>query len=155
MITPEPSSAKDPNLILSAAALGELKVHTLACQSLVDLGVGVESVIDTAPFLLIQHDLEDLGAVFLGADALADDFDGEDEIGEDGIVHGCERTRAWALLLLRCTAAVGALGTGKNAAGSDDEDMAVRELLLEFAGEASMDVSCKPHIITIRSRKGK
>jgi hypothetical protein len=31
--------------------------------------------------------------------------------------------------------AVGALGAGKNAAGSNDQDVAVRELLLELTGE--------------------
>jgi hypothetical protein len=31
--------------------------------------------------------------------------------------------------------AVGALGAGENAAGSNDQDVAVRELLLELTGE--------------------
>jgi hypothetical protein len=60
-------------------------------------------------------------------------------------VNGGERTRAWALLLLRCAAAVGALGTGEDASRSDDEDVAVGELLLEFAGEAMLMLVTLPY----------
>jgi hypothetical protein len=155
MITPELSSVKDPNLILGTTALREFKVHSLACQSLVYLGVCVESVIDTAPFLLVKYDFEDLGAVFLCADALANNLDWEDKIGEDGVVDGGECTRAWALLLLRRAATVGALGTRENAAGSDNEDVAVRELLLKFAGEAGVDVSGNCLFTTTQRQKRK
>jgi hypothetical protein len=38
-------------------------------------------------------------------------------------------------LSLRGSGAVTTLGTGKNSAGGEDEDVAVRELLLELTGE--------------------
>ena len=119
-------------------ALRELKVDALARQALVDLAVGVEPVVDTTPLLLIEDALEDLAAVFLGAGALADDLDGVDEIGEDGVVDRGEGARAWSLLCLRCAAAVAALGAGQDAARGDDQHVAVGELLLELAGEAGV-----------------
>jgi hypothetical protein len=54
---------------------------------------------------------------------------------EDGIVDGDERSRARALLLLAVSAAVGALRARKDAAGGDDENMTVGELLLKLAGK--------------------
>lgn len=50
-----------------------------------------------------------------------------------------ESPRAGALLGLVGARAVGALGTGQNTAGSDQEDVAVGELLLELTGEAGKD----------------
>lgn len=46
----------------------------------------------------------------------------------------CARTRT--LLGLRGAAAVGALRAGEDAAGGDEEDVAVGEFLFELAGEA-------------------
>jgi len=54
-------------------------------------------------------------------------------------VDGGEGSRARALLLLGVAGAGGALGLGENAAGGEDQDMAVRELLLQLAGEARND----------------
>lgn len=118
------------------SSLRELKVDTLACQTLVDFGVGVETVVDTATLLLIENDLEDLATILLGAQPLSDNLDGVDEISEDGVVHGGQSTRAWALLGLRSATAVAALGAGQNTARCNDDDVTVRELLLEFTGEA-------------------
>lgn len=126
-------------LVLSV--LGELEVHTLAGQTLVDLRVGVEAVVDAAALLLVEDDLEDLGVVLLGADALADDLDGVDEVGEDGVVDGGQSPGARALLGLGGAAAVAALGARQDAAGSDDQHVAVGELLLELTGETGGDVS--------------
>lgn len=121
--------------------LGELEVDTLAGQALVDLGVGVKTVVDTATLLLVEDDLEDLGVVLLGADALADDLDGVDEVGEDGVVDGGEGPGNGTLLGLGGAAAVAALGAGQDAAGSDDQHVAVGELLLELTGETDCGVS--------------
>lgn len=96
----------------SGNALGELEVDTAASQTTVDLGVGIESVVNTTTLLLVEDDLEDLGSVLLGAQALADNLDGEDEVAEDGVVHSGECARTWALLGLRGARAVGALGAG-------------------------------------------
>jgi hypothetical protein len=47
-----------------------------------------------------------------------------------------ESARSWTLLSLRCPAAVAALWAREDAAGGDDENVTVGELLLELAGEA-------------------
>ena len=47
-----------------------------------------------------------------------------------------QSTRTRALLLLGVARASGTLGAGQDAARSEDQDMAVRELLLELAGQA-------------------
>ena len=73
-------------------------------------------MIDGVPLLLIENDLEHLAAVFLCAQALAHDFDGEDQVGQDGIVHGGQGSRARALLRLRGARAVGALRAREDAA---------------------------------------
>lgn len=93
-------------------------------------------MVDTAPLLLIQDHLDGLAAVLLGADALADDLDGVDEVIEDGVVDGGQGTRARTLLGLVGARVGRALGAGENAALSDEEDVAVGELLLELTGEA-------------------
>lgn len=126
---------KNPHLVLSSTALRELKVDTTARQSAVDLGVSVESVVHTSLLLLIEDDLQDLAAIFLGAETLADDLDGEHEVGEDGVVDGGEGSGTRALLGLRSTRSVAALGAGKDTARGEDQDVAVRELLLELTGE--------------------
>lgn len=125
----------------SGNTLGELEVDTTASQTTVDLGVGIESVVNTTTLLLIEDDLEDLGSVLLGAQALADNLDWEDEVAKDSVVHSGECARTWALLGLRGARAVGALGAGKDAARGEDQDVAVGELLLELTGEADWDVS--------------
>lgn len=76
--------------IVRHIALRELKVDALARQTLVHLRVRVEPVVDAAAFLLVQHDLQNLAAILLCADAPANDFDGVDEIVEDGVVDGGE-----------------------------------------------------------------
>ena len=104
-------------LSLHSTTLGELKVHALPSQLPVDLTVGIKSVVNTAPLLLIQHNLEGLGAIFARAGTLADDLDWVYEVSEDSVVDSGEGTRARALLLLRGAASITALWAGKNAAG--------------------------------------
>jgi hypothetical protein len=124
------------HLVLSGTTLWELEVDTTAGKAAVDLGVGVESVVNTTTLLLVEDDLEDLGAVLLGANTLADDLDWEDEIGENSVVDSGECARTWALLRLGGAGAGGALWAWQDAARGEDQDMAVRELLLELTGEA-------------------
>lgn len=132
------------HLVLGGTGLGELEDDAAAGQLAVDLGVGVEAVVDAAALLLVEDDLEGLGAVLLGAEALADDLDGEDEVGEDGVVDGGQGAAAGALLLLGVARAGGALGAGQDAARGEDQDVAVRELLLELTGEAGgTGISCQ------------
>ena len=130
-----------PFLVVRGTALGELKDNRPAGQSAVNLAVGIESVVNTTTLLLVQDNLDGLAAVLLGADALADNLDGVDEVGEDGVVNGRQSTRTGTLLGLVAAGVDGALGAGEDTALSDEEDVTVRELLLELAGEAVLQVS--------------
>lgn len=105
---------------------------------MVDSPVRIETVVDTAALLLVQNHLHGLGSVLLGADAAADDLNGVDQVGEDGVVDGGEGTRPRALLLLVGARVDGALRAGEDAALSDEEDVAVGELLFEFTGQAAL-----------------
>lgn len=122
-------------LVIRSAALREFESDTTAGQSSVDLAIGIKAVVNATTLLLVQDDLEQLAAVLLRPGALADNLDGVDEVGEDGLVDRGQGARTGALLLLVGARAGGALGAGENAAGSDEEDMAVGELLLELTGE--------------------
>ena len=55
-------------------------------------------------------------------------------------MHSSQGSRSRSLLLLAGAGSVGALGARENAAGSEDEDVAVGELLLELAGQALLDL---------------
>lgn len=125
-----------PNLVVSGTALGELEDNGTAGQSAVDLAVGIESVVNTTALLLVENNLDGLAAVLLGADTLANDLDGVDEVGEDGVVDSSQSAGTGTLLGLVGARVDGALGAGEDAALSDEEDVAVGELLLELTGEA-------------------
>lgn len=103
-----------------------------ARQLLVDLAKGIDLIVDTGALLRVQEHLDDLVAVLLGADALADNLGRVDQVGQDRVVHGGERARTWALL----RDAAAARGEWENAALRDKQDVAVGEFLLEFAREA-------------------
>lgn len=128
-------------LVLGRARLGELEGDAAAGEAAVDLGVGVEAVVDAAALLLVKDDLQQLGTVLLGAETLADDLDGVDEVGQDGVVDGGQSTRTGALLGLGVAGAGRALGAGQDAARGQDQDVAVGELLLELTGQAGRGVS--------------
>lgn len=140
-------------LVLGSASLGELKGNTTAGELAVDLGVGVEAVVDTTTLLLVEDDLEGLGAVLLGAEALANNLDGEDEVGQNGIVNGGQSAGAGALLGGGVARAGGALGAGKDAARGEDQNVAVRELLLELAGQAALGVRYSGRGLRAKGRK--
>jgi len=139
--SPPPQHKTQSQHLVLGTALRELKANTTSGQLLVDLGVGIESVINTSLLLLIEDNLQDLAAIFLGAETLADNLDWVHEIGEDGIVNGSEGSGTWSLLSLRGTGAVGTLWAGKDTAGGEDEDVTVGELLLELTGETVGRVS--------------
>lgn len=92
-------------------------------------------MVNTTLLLLVQDNLQGLAAVLLGADALADDLDGVDQVGQDGVVDGGQSAGTGALLGLGGARVDGALGAGQNAALSNEENVAVRELLLQLAGQ--------------------
>lgn len=97
-------------------------------------------MVNTTTLLLVQDDLESLAAVLLGADTLADDLDGVNEVVEDGVVDSGQGARARTLLLLVGAGVDRALRAGQDAALSNKEDVAVGELLLELTGQALLDL---------------
>jgi hypothetical protein len=117
------------HLVLSSTTLRELKVNTTTGQFAVDLRVGVKSVINTTLLLFIENNLQDLAAIFLGAETLADNLNWEHQIREDGIVDGSESSGTGSLLSERASGAVAALWAGKNTAGCEEENVLVGELL--------------------------
>ena len=110
-------------------------------------------MIHAALLLLIQDNLQCLAAVLLGAQTLAYDLDGVDEVGQDGIVNSGECSRTGSLLGERGARAVRALGAGENTARGEDQDVAVGELLLELTGEAVIQLS--DHIVRSQARLGR
>lgn len=56
-------------------------------------------------------------------------------------MDGSQCAGAGALLLLGVAGAGGTLGAGQDTAGSQDQDVAVRELLLELTGQTKKRVS--------------
>ena len=138
IITKPENTLHEHSLVLGGG-LGELEVDVAAGEAAVDLGVGVEAVVDATALLLVEDDLEELAAVLLGADALADNLNGVGEVSEDGVVDGSESARTGALLLLGVAGAGRALGAGQDAARGEDQDVAVGELLLELTGQAGVN----------------
>jgi len=45
-------------------------------------------MVNTSLLLLVQNNLQDLASIFLGAETLANNLDGEDEVVKDSIVNG-------------------------------------------------------------------
>lgn len=93
-------------------------------------------MVNAAALLLVEDDLERLAAVLLGAGTLADDLNGVDKVVKDGVVDGRQGAGTGALLLLVGAGVGGALGLRKDAALSNEEDVAVGEFLLKLTGQA-------------------
>jgi len=55
-------------------------------------------------------------------------------------VNSGEGSAARTLLSLRCSGTVAAFGAGEDTSGCEDQDMAVRELLLELSGQTLLDL---------------
>jgi hypothetical protein len=92
-------------------------------------------VVNASLLLLIEDNLQDLAAIFLGAETLADNLNGVDKICEDGVVNGSQCPGTGSLLCERSSRAVGSLWAGKNTASGEDQDMTIGELLLKLTGE--------------------
>jgi hypothetical protein len=123
-------------LKVGSSGLGKLEGDGPACESSVDLGVGVESVVYATTLLLVQDNLQQLAVVLLSAQTLANNLDGVDKVTQDSVVDGSQSPRAGALLLLGVARAGRSLGAGQDAARGEDQDMVVGELLLELTGKA-------------------
>jgi len=118
----------------------KFKVDICARQSLVDFLISVESVVDALSLLFVENNLEQLAAILALKHATSNNFDWINEIGHDGLVNSLECTRTRALLRLVGAAAIAALGARENAARSNNEDVSLGEFLLEFTGEALLNL---------------
>jgi hypothetical protein len=126
---------RTPHLVLSSATLRELKRNTTASQLSVNFRVSIESVVNASLLLLIKNNLQDLATIFLGAETLADNLNGVDEICEDGVVNSSQCPGTGSLLCERGSGAVGSLWAGENTTSGENQDMTVRELLFKLTGE--------------------
>lgn len=93
---------------------------------------------DGGLLVLVQMHLNQLGAVELDTDTLANDFSREDKILQDGIVDSGQSAGAWTLLFQRIARLAGWLG--QNLALTDDNNVLARELLLQFAHQNDLDL---------------
>lgn len=93
---------------------------------------------DGGLLVLVQMDLDQLRTVQLDADALSDDLGREDQILEDGVVHGGQGTGTRTLLLVRVTTT--ALGLGQDATLADEHDVLAGELLLQLTDQPGLDL---------------
>ena len=75
--------------------------------------------------------LEELRTINSYPGTLANNFSGEDEVLEDLLVDTCERAATGTLLL----DTGGAGGLAQHPTLGNEDDVAVRELLLEFPGQ--------------------
>lgn len=81
--------------------------------------------------------LDELRAIQLVTDTLADDFCWENKIIENVVVHRCQGTASWSLLLVWIGTST--LRLGKDFAFGAEHDMTAREFLLQLADEADLD----------------
>lgn len=95
-------------------------------------------VLDGGLLVLVQVHLDQLLAVELDTDALADDLRGEHQVLEDGVVHGGQGSGAGPLLLQRVPRL--ALGLGQDLALADEHDLLAAELLLQLTHDADLDL---------------
>lgn len=93
---------------------------------------------DGGLLVLVQVNLDQLRAVELDADTLANNFSGEHQIIEDGIVHGGQGTAAWALLFVRIGTATAWLG--HNLTFANEDYVLAGEFLFQFAHQAGLDL---------------
>lgn len=88
--------------------------------------------------VLVQMNLDQLRAVQLDAHPLADDLSREDQILQNGIVHGSQGAGSWALLLVGVTTT--ALGLGQDTTLANEHDMFAGEFLLQLTHKTGLDL---------------
>lgn len=96
----------------------------------------VQLVVDGVGVLRVQVHLADLGTTDQVSDSLTDDFGGEDQVFEDGVVDGGQGSRPGSLLLLSRLSG----GLGQDLSFTQEHDVSVGELLFQFTGQSSLDL---------------
>jgi len=116
---------------------GELENHLLVGEGLVHLGEGVQLGLNVDEVLGVQEDLEDLGAVNLISNSLADNLGRVYNVLQYRLVHSSEGSghRAGALLESGSVESLredGSLG--------DNHNVSATELLLKLADDSVLDL---------------
>jgi hypothetical protein len=121
----QPHPPESMDLVIRRSAHRKLKPHTSSSQLPVHLPISIQPVIHPTFLLLIENNLQYLTSIFLRPNPLSHDLNRVHHISEYRIMHRRQSTRAGSLLSLGGTAAVGAFWTGEDAAGGEDQDVAV------------------------------
>lgn len=109
----------------------EHEADVTASELLVNRREAVQLVLERGGVLRVEEALDQAAAVRGDTGALASDLRGVNEVLEDRLVHGGEGARVRTGLLVTVLAA----GLAEDAALADEDNVAVRELLLELTGE--------------------
>jgi len=111
----------------------EHKANITASELLVDRREAVQLVLERGGVLRVQVALDQAAPVSSNTRALAGDLRGINKVLKDRLVHGGERARVRAGLLVTVLSA----GLAEDAALADKDNVAVRELLLKLTGETA------------------
>lgn len=111
----------------------EHKANVTASELLVDRREAVQLVLERGGVLRVQVALDQAAPVSSNTRALAGDLRGINKVLKDRLVHGGERARVRAGLLVTVLSA----GLAEDAALADKDNVAVRELLLKLTGETA------------------
>lgn len=114
----------------------EFKDNVLASKLLVNRRESVELVFERSGILGVKEDLEGLGTINLLTESLTNNFGGEDHIVQDGIVDSSQGTTSRTRLLVVGTTS----GNRQDTTLSNEDNVAVRELLFEFTGESDLNL---------------
>lgn len=121
------------SLVFSRSPQRELKPDPLPRQLSIHLRVSIKPIINPSPLLLIQHHFQHLTPILPRPRPLPHNLNRVHHVSQNRIVHGGQGAAVRAFLGLRGTRAVGTFGPRENTARGEEEDVAVREFLFEFA----------------------
>jgi hypothetical protein len=114
----------------------ELEGNILASELLVDSRESVNLVFKRSGILGIEEDLEGLGAIDLLTESLTNDFGRENEVIQDSVVDSSQSTRSGTRLLTVVTTT----GNSQDTTLSNENNVTVRELLLELTSKTSLNL---------------
>jgi len=78
----------------------ELEGNLFTSELLVDVGIGLQLVLNVSLHRFVQMDLQETGGVKSDTGTLADDLSWEAQVLQDRVVDGGQGTAEWTLLLL-------------------------------------------------------
>ena len=114
----------------------ELKDDILTSELLVDSRESIKLVFKRGGILGIKEDLEGLGTINLLTKSLTNNFGGVNHIIQDGIVNSGQSARSGTGLLTVVTTTRNSQDTTL----SNENDVTIRELLLEFTGKTCLNL---------------